>query len=205
MGDADLEFLYDGKASVRHRMNRFGDHAAVRAVDGEEAAVDGARLERAQHVLRGMEVGQLVSLLRRSVQVMTRRLLIEAAGAALDADHDPFGDDPVRQQDVEHRVLRAGEPQAHGRRVRVLHLQVDEQLPGIVAHLVGDLVQLARAQRVDVGRCEAEALEGAPDEVRDTLAGGGKLVMLVAAHDHGAESLTLEEASPFAEGVVAHA
>src|ERR1700693_3646915 len=135
---------------------------------------------------------------------MTRRLLVEAAAAALDADHDASGDHAVGEQLIEDRVLRVREAGAHRAGGRVADLKSDEELLGVVGHLRGDLVQFPGSERVDGSRHETEALQRSADEVRDPLALGSEAVVLVRLHDDDVEALACEVLLPEDEGLLVH-
>ena len=58
-------------------------------------------------------------------------------------------------------------------------MQIDEELPGVVAHLRGDVVQPPGTQGIDRRRREPEPFEGATDEMGDALTLGGQSIVLI--------------------------
>jgi len=174
-------------------------------VDGELAAVDRSLVERAEDALGRVQVDELVWDIGGAAHEGARRLLVEAALAALDTDNDPVGGQPVRQQLVEHGVLCARQTHPHRPGERVEGLQVHEELFGVVGHLGCDLVELPRPQRVDRCRREPESLQGAADEVGHPLAFRREAIVFVGCHRHDVEALALQVPRPAREGGAGHA
>ena len=172
------------------------DHAADGIVDRENAAIDLPFVERTQHPFGGVQIHDLEGNLRRPAGVVPGGILVEAASPALNANHNAVGDDAVGEQQVEHRVLRLRHAQAHPLGVGVEGLQIDEQLPRIVAHLGRDVVQPSGAERVNRCLRKAEALESPADEMGDALTLRREPIVLVCGHRDDDEALGCEVRPP---------
>lgn len=64
---------------------RFPNHSAQGVVDRKLAAVDGALVERTQHLLRRVQVDEFVGHAGSAAHVVTRGFPVEAAAASLDS------------------------------------------------------------------------------------------------------------------------
>ena len=155
----------------------------------EDPAIDLALVERAQHSFRRVQIDDLAWHVGRATEVIPRGILVEAAASTLDADEDAIGHHTVGEQEVEDRVLRFRKAQTHGLGMRVQRLQINEELPRVVAHLRGHVLEPLRPERVDRRRSEPESLERPADKVRESLALGGEAIMLVCRHRHDDQTL----------------
>lgn len=76
----------------------------------------------------------------------------------------------------------------HGSGVRIVFLQIDEQLPWIVAGLPDDVQQVLVSRGGDIASAQIQLAQDPSDEMGDSLGVGGFPVMLISRHLHNIQA-----------------